>query len=291
MLIIKSLTGQSLENCIKKPCVLLVGGFDGLHIGHETLLAQAKKLGLPVGVMSITGGKGEPLFTPSEREEIFLKAGVDFCFFFAFDEIKDISAEDFCATLTENFYVKAFVCGEDFKFGKNALGTPWLLQKQTGVETVILPLLKSDGEKISTSDVKRAIDSKNIPYANGYLKEKFFLKGVVEKDRGVGKTLGFPTANILYPKDKYPLPYGVYETETVVDGKTYKGITNYGARPTFENEKIVTETYLDGFSGDLYGKTLSVQFIRFLRDIVAFDGVEKLIKQLEKDIGRVRNHD
>lgn len=288
---VKSLTGQTADNYIKKPCVLLVGGFDGLHLGHETLLKEAKRRGLPIGVMSITGGKGQPLFTPAEREEIFQKAGVDFCFFLAFKQIKDICAEEFCDFLTDHFCVNEFFCGEDFKFGKNALGTPRLLKERTGVETAILPLLKRNGEKVSSTDIKRAIDERDIPLANGYLQEIFFVKGKVEKDRGVGKTLGFPTANISYPTDKYPLPYGVYQTQTAVDGKVYQGITNYGARPTFANEKIVTETYLDGFSGDLYDKTLSVRFIRFLRETTAFSSVEELKTQLKKDIERVRNYD
>jgi riboflavin kinase/FMN adenylyltransferase len=107
----------------------------------------------------------------------------------------------------------------------------------------------------------------------------------------VGRTIGFPTANILYPQDKFPLKQGVYETRVAVDGKTYKGITNYGARPTFDNDRIITETYLDGFNGDLYGKVLKVEFVRYLRDITRFDSVETLKNQLTKDIERVRKDD
>ena len=83
----------------------------------------------------------------------------------------------------------------------------------------------------------------------------------------------------------------MYETRVCVDGKVYKGITNYGARPTFENDTVLTETYLDGFAGDLYGKTLRIEFVRYLRDIQKFDGVYALKKQLEEDIGRVRTND
>ena len=84
---------------------------------------------------------------------------------------------------------------------------------------------------------------------------------------------------------------GVYESRVTVDGVTYKGITNYGARPTFDNDRVITETYLDGFNGDLYGKILKVEFDRRLRDIAKFDGVESLKNQLAKDLERVRNHD
>ncbi len=281
----------SEEKLHTTPCVLLVGGFDGLHAGHKALVARAKEYRLPIGVMSITGGKGEPLFTVPEREEIFFRAGADFCFFLEFEKIKRFSPEEFCSLILNRFCAQAFVCGEDFRFGKDACGIPEMLKEQTGKETAVLPLLFKNGEKVGSSSVKRAILNKDLPMANDLLGEKFFLKGEVQKDRGVGRTLGFPTANISYPNGKYPLPYGVYETETEVNGIVYRGITNYGARPTFSNGTVVTETYLDGFSGDLYGKTLSVRFVRFLRETVRFNGVDDLKERLKKDVRRVREND
>ena len=98
-------------------------------------------------------------------------------------------------------------------------------------------------------------------------------------------------AIVWYPIGKFPLKKGVYETRVLLNGKTYKGITNYGARPTFDNETITTETYLDGFDGDLYGKILTVQFIKYLRDVKKFDSVDDLKEQLQKDIRRVRDND
>ena len=144
------------------------------------------------------------------------------------------------------------------------------------------------GEKISSGKIKAFLGDGKVENANVLLGEEFFLCGKVEKDRQIGRTIGFPTANIPYPQDKFPLKTGVYETNVTVDNKTYKGITNYGARPTFDNERVVTETYLDGFSGDLYGKELTVHFVRFLRGVTKFESVDALKKQLEKDINRVR---
>ena len=155
----------------------------------------------------------------------------------------------------------------------------------------MLPLVKIDGKKISSSDIKTCLKAGEIERANSLLDEPFFVCGEVIKDRQIGRTLSFPTANILYPKDKFPLKIGVYETRVFVDGKEYKAITNYGARPTFGNETVLTETYLDGFSGDLYGKTLTVSFVRYLRDVQKFNGEEALKKQLQEDIRRVREHD
>ena len=110
----------------------------------------------------------------------------------------------------------------------------------------------------------------------------------MEKDRQIGRQIGFPTANIPYPKEKHPLKQGVYETRIALDGKTYKGITNYGARPTFDNEKITTETYLDGFHGDLYDKALTIKFVRYLRGVTKFESVDALKAQLAQDLARIR---
>ena len=152
-------------------------------------------------------------------------------------------------------------------------------------------LITIDGEKISSTKIKAHLASGQAEKANELLGEEFFLLGTVVRDRGVGRTLGFPTANIAYPKEKYPIKQGVYETRVCVDGKDYQAITNYGNRPTFQSDAIVTETYLDGFSGELYGKELKIRFIRRLREIKKFQTVEALRAQLKEDIRRVREND
>ncbi len=270
---------------------MLLGGFDGLHVGHRQLLSRAKQSGVPVGVMTIVGGKDRCIFTPKERENIFQRTGVDFVFELPFSEIKDISPEGFLALLKTQFSPKLFVCGEDFRFGAKAAGTPAFIKERGQVCVEVLPLVEKRGEKVSSRTVKRLLSEGRIEEANALLGERFFLIGRVEKDRQVGRTLGFPTANIFYPQEKYPLKRGVYESFVEVDGVGYRGITNYGARPTFGDEVVCTETYLDGFAGDLYGREIKVEFVRYLRDIVKFESVEGLKKQLITDIGRVRKHD
>ncbi len=271
---------------------MLLGGFDGLHLGHRQLLLHAKKSGLPVGIMTIVGGKGaKNLFTFSERERIFKENGADFVFELPFEEIKDLSASDFICLLRREFSPKAFVCGEDFRFGAGAKGNAETLKTIDTVRVEVLPLVEKYGEKISSGTVKKHLKAGDVETANLLLGEKFFLLGEVVKDRQVGRTLGFPTANVLYPGDKFPLKKGVYETVITVEKDTYRGITNYGARPTFDNDVVLTETYLDGFDGDLYGKTIKIAFVRYLRDVQKFSGADELKKQLTQDIGRVRNHD
>ena len=271
---------------------MLLGGFDGLHLGHRRLLSYAKQSGLPVGLMTIVGGKAqENIYTFTEREAIFRESGADFVFELPFLEIKDLSAEEFLRKLTAEFHPSLFVCGEDFRFGAGALGTPEMIKRRGHVRVEVQPLMEMYGKKISSRAIKELLAKGEVEKANVLLGDNFFLLGEVIKDRQVGRTLGFPTANIPYPKEKFPLLQGVYETRVCVNGTMYKGITNYGARPTFDNEEVLTETYLDEFDGDLYGKTLKVEFIRFMRSVQKFAGVEELKTQLQADIRTVRNDD
>ena len=269
-----------------------MGGFDGLHIGHRRLLACAKESGLPVGLMTIVGGKEEEnLFTFTEREEIFRLAGADFVFELPFEEIKGLSPQAFLVLLEKEFSPKLLVCGEDFRFGAKAAGTPKMIKESTQVRVEVLPLVEIEGEKVASTRIKQLLEKGQVEEAKELLDHNFFLIGKVYEDRKVGRTIGFPTANIRYPQGKFPLKIGVYETRVCVDGCTYKGITNYGARPTFAENTVVTETYLDGFSGDLYGKELKVEFVRYLRDIVKFNSADELKAQLRKDIERVKTND
>jgi riboflavin kinase/FMN adenylyltransferase len=269
---------------------MLLGGFDGLHAGHRRLLDEAKASGLAVGVMTIVGGKqGECLFTFREREEIFLSAGADFVFELPFAEIKDLSPKNFLTLLEREFSPKLFVCGEDFRFGAGAVGTPEVLKASTQVRVEVLSLLEIEGEKVSSTHIKNLLKGGEVEKANALLSHPYFLIGKVVEGRKIGRTMGFPTANIAYPKGKFPIMKGVYETRVQIGGIVYKGITNFGARPTFENDEVWTETYIDGFSGDLYDKELKVEFVRFMREIEKFASVEDLQAQLTKDVRQVRN--
>ena len=138
----------------EKGAAMLLGGFDGLHVGHRKLLSCAKASGLSVGVMTIVGGKERSLFTFAEREEIFKRAGVDFVFELPFEEIKDLAPSEFLQVLETQFSPKLFVCGTDFRFGAKAAGTAEMLKQSTQVCVEVLPLVELDGEKVSSSYVK-----------------------------------------------------------------------------------------------------------------------------------------
>lgn len=276
-------------DCFSEPCALLLGGFDGFHAGHETLLKEAQKTGLPVGLTAISGGKtGGDIFTFSERETVFERAGFSFVLEIEFTErFKNTSAEEFLAALFEKINAEAVFCGEDFRFGKGALGTPELLKKLAPCTVSVLPLKREGGEKIAASVVKKQLAEGDLEAANEILLGGFFLTGEVERGRGVGHTYGFPTLNLTYPKEKFPLKEGVYGGYAETPAGRFPAIVNFGARPTFDLSERKVEAYLKGFEGDLYGQTVRVYPTGFLRPTCKFESETELEYQLKKDVERV----
>lgn len=277
-----------------EPCAFLLGGFDGLHVGHEKLVKKALEFGIPVGIMTINGGKdGGNLFTVSEREEIFSSIGISFLLETDFSpELRNMSAEDFISLLIKKFNVAVFVCGKDFRFGKGALGSPCFIKDRFGVEVCDEDIsLDKNGEKIGAREIKRAIEEGDVSGANALLASPFSVSGKVVHGRCVGRKMGFPTANILYPPDKVRLKEGVYSVRAILDSKEYSGIANFGGCPTFGVEGEKLEVFFDGYSGDLYGRELRVFFDRRIRDIKKFSSENELKEQLAKDISAARREE
>lgn len=274
----------------KSPCVMLLGGFDGVHVGHKKLFDKAKTFSLPIAVMTIAGGKGTDLFSFAERRDIFSTLGADFVLELPFSDIREWKPKEFLDFISQTFSPSVFVCGDDFRFGFRAEGDVEILKALTHVRVEVEKLLCINGEKVGATAIKRYVEEGEVGKASALLCGGYFLKGTVVKDRGVGRTLSFPTANMLWG-EKLQLKEGVYETSVHYEGKTYRAITNYGTRPTFSNDVKVAETHLNGFCGDLYGVELKVNFVRRLRDVQKFENKEALIAQLQEDIRRVREHD
>lgn len=271
------------------PCALLLGGFDGFHAGHMALLQEAKKTGLPVGLTSISGCKaGSDIFTFAEREKIFGDAGFCFVLEFSFTEhFRNTSAEDFIGDLFAKANAEAVFCGEDFHFGKGAAGTTALLKALAPCPVSVLPLKSENGEKISSGKIKELLSGGRMQEVNRLLCSDYFVEGIVEHGREVGRTYGFPTLNLTYPKEKFPIREGVYVGYAETEAGTYPAIVNFGARPTFGVAEKKVEAYLKGFSGDLYGTRVRVYPTEFLRPVQKFSSEEELKKQLEKDVARV----
>lgn len=278
----------------KKDCVMALGYFDAMHLGHKNLILTAKinaaELGVSTAVMAFTGvyKPGGDVFTFDERVKRIEKTGVDFVVRTELNKaFMEMPYQDFIKSVLSKYNVKRFVCGEDFTFGKNAEGNVFLLRrecKKYGVKlTVEKKILDKNGLKISTSFIKSRLAEGNVRAVNALLCDNYSIQGVVVSGKRVGKSIGFPTANILFSDDKFKIKSGVYKTFVYVNGIKYKSITNVGAQPTFNGGDLIVETYIDGFSGNLYGEKLTVYFEERLRDVIKFNSVEELTNQLIKD--------
>lgn len=268
------------------PCALLMGGFDGLHLGHGALLCRARETGLPVGVMSVLGGKaGGELFTRTERRTLFARAGIDFCVEFDFsDGFRNTPPEDFLHALFARVGAAALFCGEDFRFGRGAAGDTRLLTRLAPCPVTVLPPVLEGGEKISTSRIKALVAASEMRGANALLLCPYFAEGRVEHGRHVGgPVLGFPTLNLSVPPEKVLPADGVYAGRAETPAGSYPAIVNFGARPTFGVTEKKIEAYLDGFSGDLYGADVRIFPERFLRPVMKFASADALRAQLERD--------
>lgn len=282
------------------PSLIVLGCFDGIHIGHAALLKkaklQAKINGLDMGVMVFTDGKGDrQVYTLDERMALIESMGAKFVLEIKFDgEFKKTTPIDFLHNLEEKINVKAYMSGSDFRFGAGAKGKSSTLKKygedeENGIWYMSLKDVAFDGEKVSTANIKRYVEDGNISLVTELLGRPYSVKGTVVSgaERG-SKILGFPTMNIEYPDKKVEVKKGVYKVACTIDGTYYEGIANYGARPTFSENTPILEVSLNEFSQDMYGKEVEICFIAYLRDIKKFASAEELSAQLNVDMLSVK---
>lgn len=274
--------------------VLLLGYFDCIHIGHQRLIEKAKNLkdikDYKIALFTFKNDgfcKDGALLLFDERIAKAERLGVDEIIVADFNEkFKNTSCDEFIDVLYRTLNISAIICGFDYKFGKNAEGNAHTLAdicEKRNTPCYVIPKTESNGEKISSTLIKSLLKQGKIKEANELLGEEYSLTGQVVHGREVGRTIGFPTANVNVPANKFRIKNGVYKTRVLIDGKAYGAITNYGARPTFNLGEILTESFVKGFDGDLYGKVITVIFLDFIRDIEKFYDIDKLKEQLEKD--------
>ena len=293
----------------KKPCAATIGSFDGLHKGHAAMLGElrtaAAERGLPLMVVTFAthprklfNKNSEPfLLTPgSEKVRLLEAAGVDICVLLDFDSsMAALSAERFMSeVLVERLGVQLLAVGYDHHFGKPAPGEG-LEQyisygKRLGVEVFGTQPYIIDDIAVSSSAVRRALSVGNVELAASLLGRDYALSGAVVHGAGIGRVLGFPTANISLADKEQMLPAdGVYETRVTLCGDTFSGVMNIGVKPTVASGKERTlEVHIIGFEGDIYGKDIAVEFVRRLRGEQSFDNVNALRFQIEVDVARVK---
>ena len=271
---------------------IALGTFDGVHKGHRAVLNlpdDMKKTAVvfPLPPKAVLSGEPRAIMTERDKFEALKKIGIDEIFPLDFDKVKDMPPEFFLEFLKEKFSPDLISCGFNYHFGKNAAGNTELLRdfcRCNGIELNCHGAVSENGEPVSSTRIREYLKKGEIERANKLLTFPFsFTAEVISGDRR-GRTIGFPTVNQRYPSELIPLKFGVYKTKIVLDGAEYEGITNIGIRPTFKTDYIISETYIIGFSGDLYGKSVTIQPLEFVRGEVKFSSVEELKRQIEADI-------
>lgn len=282
------------------PCLLVLGCFDSIHIGHAELLKkaklQAKINGLDLGVMMFTNGKGgRQVYTFEERLKFLEEYNVKFVLAIDYnEEFKKTTAEEFLQILDNKLNVKAYMSGRDFRFGFDAKGKSSTLKayaedEENGVWYMPVKDVTYVGEKVSTTAIKNFLEAGNLVKAGAFLGRNYAVSGFVIEGANRGKkVVGFPTVNMKYPVDKFEVKKGVYKVNVLVGDEQFIGIANYGPRPTFNEQSNILEAYIDGFIGTLYGRGITIEFVEYLRDTVKFESVEELKAQLKLDLKQAK---
>ena len=279
-----------------------------MHRGHLAMLAElraaavAKNLPLMVVTFAthprrLFDKESAPFqLTPScEKVKLLEAAGVDICVLLDFDHaMAAMTAARFMEEiLVERLGVQLLAVGYDHHFGKPAAGEGLeqyiAFGKEQGIEVFGTQPFVVDGMAVSSSAVRRALSAGDVAQAALLLGRNYSLAGTVVHGAGIGRVLGFPTANISPADDEQMLPLdGVYETDVMIDGNAFKGVMNIGVKPTVNGKQRTNEVFIIDFEGDLYGKEIAVQFVRRLRGEQVFDNVNALRFQIEVDVARVK---
>lgn len=271
---------------------IALGTFDGVHKGHRAVLSLPADMQKTAVIFAqppkaLLSGEPSSIMTAEDKCAALKKIGIDEVFTLDFNRVKDMPPADFLIFLKEKFTPDLISCGFNYHFGKNAAGNTDMLHdfcRQNGIEFNCHCAACEGGEPISSTRIREHLKNGEIEAANDLLTFPFsFTAEVISGDRR-GRTIGFPTINQKYPSELIPLKFGVYRSKIIADGSEYEGITNIGIRPTFKTDYIISETYIIGFSGNLYGKSVKIEPLKFVRGEVKFSSVDELKRQIAADI-------
>ncbi|WP_100074340.1 bifunctional riboflavin kinase/FAD synthetase [Chryseobacterium camelliae] len=284
-----------------RPLALSLGMFDGVHIGHKSIIDELKKTGhekdLETAILTFWP---HPRFvfnpdedlkllnTLDEKTVLMEKYGIQNLFLKEFDAgFRNLTGEEFVRQiLVDALHVKYLIIGYDHSFGKNKSGNFELLQKlsgELGFEVEQMEAINIHENNISSTKIRKALLTGNIREANEMLGYSYSVSGTVVHGKKIGRTIGYPTANIETDSIKLLPKKGAYIVEVFVQGKHYKGMLSVGTNPTVNGEKLTVEVYILDFAGDIYGKDITVRFRDFLHDEIKFEGMDKLIERLDED--------
>ena len=288
-----------------KDSVLTVGVFDGVHRGHQHLIGkvvnEARSRGLAAGVLtfrnhpdSVLNPNFQPQYITSidERTRLIREAGADFVVPVTFDrEVAGLRARKFAQLLRNKLGMRGVVVGPDFAMGYRREGNVEYLSKlgaELGFSVTVVELLSEGGDAVHSTSIRKSLAEGNVGDVASKLGRNFEISGTVVAGEKLGRTLGFPTANIeVGPKMAVP-GNGIYATLAYVDGEPHIAATSIGTRPTFDGKGRTIEAFLLEFDRNLYNKQLRLEFVQRLRDELKFDSVDALLEQMELDVEQTR---
>lgn len=280
-------------NIVTKPiffengCACALGTFDGVHLGHQSVIAAAVKSGYTsVAIIILQKTRKKQLLSDSLNLKYLQNLGIDTALCLDLDDICDMAPDEYLKMLFDLMNVKLFVCGADHRFGKNAKGSSENIKKfasENKIDCFFSDRVTKNGMSVSSTGIRELIADGDMEKAADFMGHDYAVDFEVIHGDSRGKKMGFATINQSYPIG-FALPkFGVYATVAVVDGKSYPAVTNVGIRPTFEVAKPLAETHIIGYKGDLYGKNIEVGFKSFLRPEKKFDSLNELISAIASD--------
>lgn len=271
---------------------IALGTFDGLHMGHRAVLEQTSgffsvAVTFDVPPKSVLTGKPQMLILPDDRIRRLKELGINQVCMQSFEDVKKINALDYLEYLKQKYNPARIVCGFNYRFGYNAEGNTELLAefcKENGIEFICVPPVKKDGKAISSTQIRELMRQGNIEEAATQIYGGFGFTAAVLHGDARGRVLGFPTANQNYPEELVKLRHGVYISRVTVDGKAYNAITNVGVRPTYLTDTVGCETFIKDFCGDIYGKEMKTELLRFVRGEQKFESIDALKNAIINDV-------
>lgn len=286
-----------------KKTIFALGFFDGVHLGHRALLNRCRELaaenGCEAGAVTFVShpdalvfGSSPVLINTQEDRDVLLHAAVDTVVTLPFDrELCATPWETFLDRLCRDYGGAGFVCGDDFRFGAGGAGNGELLMdycRRRNLPGAVVPEQTVDGVRVSSTYIRTLLEAGDMERAAAFLGHPHVLTGSVVPGKQLGRTLGIPTANLAFPQGLAVPRFGVYACLVSVDGEQYPAVTNIGTRPTVEGHGITVEPWLLGFDGDLYGRTITLEFHRFLRPEQKFSSLEALQAEIRRNADQTR---